>query len=52
MNRDAESCANLHYQVNEIDNILEKYVGNLPAFISFLKKSGDGKSCIYEVGVF
>ncbi|MDE7283633.1 MAG: hypothetical protein K2N85_08645 [Lachnospiraceae bacterium] len=33
-----ESCANLHYKVNGMDNILEKYVGNLPEFISFLEK--------------
>lgn len=25
-----ENCAKLHYQVNGMDNILEKYVGNLP----------------------
>ena len=33
-----ENCAKLHYQVNGMDNILEKYVGNLPSFISFLEK--------------
>ena len=45
-----ESCANLHYQVNGMDNILEKYVGNLPAFISFLEKEWGWKITYSEDG--
>lgn len=33
-----ESCAKLHYDVNNMDGLLEKYIGNLSAFISFLEK--------------
>lgn len=45
-----ESCANLHYQVNGMDNILEKYVGNLPAFISFLENEWGWKITYSEDG--
>lgn len=33
-----EECACFHYQINEMDKVLEKYVGNLPEFILFLEK--------------
>ena len=33
-----ENCAKLHYQVNGMDKVLEKYTGDLPLFISFLEK--------------
>ena len=45
-----ESCAKLHYQVNGMDNILVKYVGNLPAFISFLEKEWGWKITYSEDG--
>lgn len=45
-----ESCAKLHYQVNEMDQILEKYVGDLPAFISFLEKEWRWKISLSEDG--
>lgn len=45
-----ESCAKLHYQVNGMDAILEKYVGNLPAFISFLEKEWGWKVTVSEDG--
>ena len=41
-----ESCAKLHYQMNGMDDILEQYVGDLPAFISFLEKEWGWKSII------
>lgn len=44
-----ENCAKLHYQVNGMDNILEKYVGNLPSFISFWKKNGAGRLHIVKM---
>lgn len=33
-----DRCAGLHYRVNGMDAILEKYVGDLPGFIAFLEK--------------
>lgn len=32
-----ENCASLHYQTNQMDNILEKYIGKLSEFITFLE---------------
>lgn len=45
-----ESCAKLHYQVNGMDAILEKYVGNLPMFIAFLEKEWGWKVTVSEDG--
>ena len=45
-----ENCAKLHYQVNGMDNILEKYVGNLSSFISFLEKEWGWKITYSEDG--
>lgn len=45
-----ENCAKLHYQVNGMDNILEKYVGNLSLFISFLEKEWGWKITYSEDG--
>lgn len=45
-----ESCAKLHYQVNEMDKVLEKYVGDLPAFILFLEKEWGWKISLSEDG--
>lgn len=45
-----ESCAKLHYQVNGMDAILEKYVGNLPAFVAFLEKEWGWNVTVSEDG--
>lgn len=45
-----EACAKLHYQVNGMDAVLEKYVGDLPAFISFLEKEWGWKVTVSEDG--
>ena len=45
-----EACAHLHYKVNGMDAILEKYVGDLPAFISFLEKEWGWKVTLSEKG--
>ncbi|MGF7141748.1 hypothetical protein HNQ56_000158 [Anaerotaenia torta] len=33
-----ERCAGLHYRVNDMDQLLEKYVGDLDRFIDFLHR--------------
>jgi len=45
-----EGCANLHYQVNGMDNLLEKYVGDLPAFVVYLEKEWGWKVIFSEGG--
>ena len=45
-----ESCAKLHYQMNGMDDILEQFVDNLPAFISFLEKEWGWKITYSEDG--
>lgn len=42
-----EACAKLHYQVNGMDAILEKFVGDLPAF---LEKEWGWKVTVSEDG--
>lgn len=45
-----EACAKLHYRVNGMDDILEKYIGNLPGFLSFLEKEWGWKIMCSEDG--
>lgn len=48
--RTFETCAHLHHQVNDMDAILKKYAGDLPAFISFLEKEWGWKITLSEDG--
>lgn len=45
-----DSCANFHYQVNQMDAILENYIGNLQGFISFLDAEWGWKTTISKDG--
>lgn len=45
-----ESCAKYHYDVNKMDEILQKYIGDLPAFISFLENEWGWKITVSEAG--
>lgn len=41
-----ENCAAFHYKMNQMDRVLDTYVGDLDGFFPFLR---DGKSCMYEI---
>lgn len=44
-----KKCADLHYRVNGMDAILDKFIGNLPAFISFLESEWGWKITFDEI---
>ena len=51
-----ENCAEFHYKMNQMDSVLDTYVGDLDGFISFLKNtywwlitcSDDGKTILID----
>lgn len=51
-----KSCADFHYEVNQMDHMLDPYVGDLEGFISFLEdtlgwvitRSEDGKTILAD----
>lgn len=45
-----EKCAEYHYNCNQMDEVIQKYIGDLAGFLAFLEKEWGWKTRITEDG--